>query len=83
MAKKKTAEKNNLKVKKKSSFSFNEMPIVSIRKDKKTILTLDDLVASLADYGINIQKPAYFTWTEMEMETIEMHLDVVVLIFLL
>ncbi|KAJ2349772.1 hypothetical protein GGF43_004368 [Coemansia sp. RSA 2618] len=30
-------------------------------KDRKTVLNMDDLTAALAEYGVNIKKPEYFS----------------------
>ncbi|CAO0790001.1 unnamed protein product [Mucor circinelloides] len=30
-------------------------------KDRKTVLTMEDLTAALADYGVNIKKPDYYS----------------------
>ncbi|KAJ1889514.1 hypothetical protein LPJ66_007992 [Kickxella alabastrina] len=30
-------------------------------KDRKTVLSMDDLTAALAEYGVNIKKPEYFS----------------------
>ncbi|KAJ2776387.1 hypothetical protein H4R18_005695 [Coemansia javaensis] len=30
-------------------------------KDRKTVLTMDDLTAALSEYGVNIKKPEYFS----------------------
>ncbi|KAI8824549.1 transcription initiation factor IID TAF10 subunit [Fimicolochytrium jonesii] len=32
----------------------------SVVKDKRTVLTIDDLSAALADHGVNIKKPEYY-----------------------
>ncbi|KAI8824578.1 transcription initiation factor TFIID 23-30kDa subunit-domain-containing protein [Fimicolochytrium jonesii] len=32
----------------------------SVVKDKRTVLTVDDLSAALADHGVNIRKPEYY-----------------------
>lgn len=33
------------------------------RRDKKIMLTMQDLSKTLSDYGVNVEKPAYFTST--------------------
>ncbi|OAD06275.1 hypothetical protein MUCCIDRAFT_138619 [Mucor lusitanicus CBS 277.49] len=30
-------------------------------KERKTVLTMEDLTAALADYGVNIKKPDYYS----------------------
>ncbi|KAJ1813730.1 hypothetical protein GGH91_001993 [Coemansia sp. RSA 2671] len=32
-----------------------------LNKDRKTVLNMDDLTAALAEYGVNIKKPEYFS----------------------